>query len=84
MEGSNGHTREQEPGYRAVLVREETKKALQAFRAALPGRDLAQERRLATAAVQLVLQRPDLHAEWLEQVREVVRIDLQTAPSTAA
>ena len=62
MEGSNGHTKEQEPGYRAVLVREETKKALQAFRAALPGRDLAQERRLATAAVQLVLQRPDLHA----------------------
>ena len=79
MEGSNGH-KEQEPGYRAVLVREETKKALQQFRAGLPGRDLAQERRLATAAVQLVLQRPDLHAQWLEQVREVVRIDLQTTP----
>lgn len=80
MEGNNGH-KEQEPGYRAVLVREETKKALQQFRAALPGRDLAQERRLATAAVQLVLQRPDLHAQWLEQVREVVRIDLRTAAS---
>jgi len=79
-DGKEQHS-EQEPGYRAVLIREETKKSLQAFRARLPSRDLAQERRLATAALQLVLARVDLHDLWLAEVREVVRADLATEPS---
>jgi hypothetical protein len=80
MREGREHTTEQEPGYRAVLVREETKKHLQAFRARLPGRDLAQERRLATAALQLVLSRPELHELWMAELREVVRADLRTDP----
>ena len=43
--------RDWEPGYKAVLIREETKQRLQQLRKALPDRDLNQERRLATAAV---------------------------------
>ena len=49
-----------EQGYRAVLVREDTKKSLRKFRAGLPERDLFQERRIATAATRA---RPDACAQ---------------------
>lgn len=44
-----------EPGYKAVLVCEETKDRLRELRGSLPDRDLCQERRLATAALEMVL-----------------------------
>ena len=65
-----------EPGYKAVLVREETKLELQAFRRALDDRDLNQERRLVTAAIEVVMARPELREALLKQVRDVVRRDL--------
>ncbi len=65
-----------EPGYKAVLVREETKLELQAFRRALNDRDLNQERRLVTAAIEIVMARPELREALLKQVRDVVRRDL--------
>ena len=65
-----------EPGYKAVLVREETKFELQAFRRALNDRDLNQERRLVTAAIEIVMARPELREALLKQVQDVVRRDL--------
>ena len=70
-----------EVGYRAVLLREETKEALREFRCALPDRDLNQERRLVTAAIELVLSSPDLHKAWLDRVVEVVRKDISQVQS---
>lgn len=66
-----------EKGYRPVLVQEQTKQALQLFRRGLPDRDLAQERRLATAALEMVLETPTLHAEWIKRVSGVVLRDIQ-------
>ena len=45
-----------EHGYKAVLVREETKNQLRDMRTSLPDRDLFQERRLATAAIELAIE----------------------------
>lgn len=45
-----------EQGYRAVLVREDTKKSLRVFRSGLPERDLFQERRIATAALEMAIE----------------------------
>ena len=66
----------QEPGYRAVLVREETKTALQGFRSTLEDRDLNQERRLVTAAIEILLDSPEMHHKWLRRVDDVVRRDI--------
>lgn len=71
-----------EPGYDAVLVREETKKELQALRKQLTNKDLMQERRLATAAVELIVEEAVKDAEILDQLlqraREIVLRDLKT------
>lgn len=66
-----------EKGYRPVLVQERTKQALQDFRRRLPDRDLAQERRLVTAALEMVLENSALHAEWIKRVSGVVLRDIQ-------
>lgn len=68
----------QEPGYKAVLVREETKKRLQAFRQTLPDRDMYQERRLVTAALEHCLADEDARCAMLERARRVVLLDLET------
>lgn len=65
-----------EEGYRPVLVREETKDELKAYRKTIPNTDLSQERRIATAAIELVLAHPELHAEWRQRVLEVVERDV--------
>ena len=69
-----------EQGYRAVLVREDTKKSLRKFRAGLPERDLFQERRIATAALEMAMEdasKDDKARERLfARVKEVVRRDL--------
>ncbi len=61
-----------------MLLREETKVSLQQFRRELSNRDLNQERRLITAAVELVLDRPDLHESWLRRIHDVVKRDLDS------
>lgn len=60
-----------EQGYRAVLLWEETKQALQKMRRALPDRELYQERRLVTAALEIVMQDPTLREAWLARVMEI-------------
>ena len=69
-----------EQGYRAVLVREDTKKNLREFRSGLPERDLFQERRLATAALELAIEdaknNEQARNRLLNRVRDVVRREL--------
>lgn len=67
-----------EPGYKAVLIREETKLRLQQFRKTLPDRDLAQERRLATAAIEYCLSNDTARAEFLALIKDIVLLDLET------
>ncbi len=78
--------RDWEPGYKSVLIREETKRRLQELRKALPERDLNQERRLATAAIEYCLTDAVARAGFLALVKDIVRLDLDTtcprAPET--
>lgn len=71
-----------EHGYKAVLVREETKEQLREMRTTLPDRDLFQERRLVTAAIELAIEdaKTDEHAlnRLLSRAREVVVRDLNS------
>jgi len=67
-----------EPGYKAVLVREETKRKLQAFRKDIPEKALLQERRLATAALEYCLSNENARKQMLELARSVVLLDLET------
>lgn len=75
-----------EHGYRAVLVREDTKKSLRKFRAGLTERDLFQERRIATAALEMAIEdasRDDQARERLfARVKDVVRRDLDDDKAT--
>ncbi|BBN90784.1 hypothetical protein [Azospira sp. I09] len=75
-----------EHGYRAVLVREDTKKSLRKFRADLTERDLFQERRIATAALEIAIEdasRDDQARERLfARVKDVVRRDLDDDKAT--
>ena len=68
----------QEPGYKAVLVREETKRKLQEFRKDIPEKDLYQERRLATAALEFCLSDENARKQMLLRARNVVLLDLET------
>lgn len=68
-----------EPGYKAVLVREETKLKLQALWRALPNRNLFLERRLATAAIEYCLNDGTARQAMLDLVRHIVMRDLETA-----
>lgn len=69
-----------EDGYRAVLVREETKNRLRDLRSTLRDRDLYQERRLATAALELAIEDAHLSEEGrnrlLDRARQIVVRDL--------
>ena len=69
-----------EHGYKAVLVREETKNQLRDMRTSLPDRDLFQERRLATAAIELAIEDASTNQKARERLlgraREVVVRDL--------
>lgn len=67
-----------EPGYKPVLIREETKIKLQAFRKALDDRDLMQERRLATAAIEYALSSESGMAALVELSKKIVLIDIET------
>lgn len=65
------HRATHEPGYRPVLVREETKRALQRFRFTLNDRGRAEERRLADAMIFVALTHKELYTEVLERVRRL-------------
>jgi hypothetical protein len=67
-----------EPGYKAVLIREETKRRLQDFRRSLPDRDMYQERRLATAALEHCLATEEGRQAILQHARQIVILDLET------
>lgn len=64
-----------EPGYKALLVREETKARLQAFRKSIKDRDFFQERQLATAALEYCLQKPAVMEEVVKLAKNVVKAD---------
>lgn len=71
-----------EEGYKAVLVREETKERLRDLRLSLSDRDLNLERRLATAAIEMVIDDatvdPSVKARLEKAVRGVVARDWTT------
>mgnify|MGYP001202638166 CR=1 FL=1 len=67
-----------EDGYAPVLVRKETKEKLKAFRKTLDDRDLNQERRLVTAALEYCLSNEAVLKEVLRNVPNVVIADLET------
>ena len=70
-----------EPGYRPVLVREETKRALQRFRFSLNDHGRAEERRLADAMIFVALAHKELYDEVLERVRRLaIEDDAAEAP----
>jgi hypothetical protein len=69
-----------EPGYRAVLVREETKRELHRFRATLNDRGRAEERRIADAMLFVALAHTELHDEVLERVRRLAIEDGERKP----
>lgn len=64
------------PGYKAVLVREETKHRLKVFRESLVDKDLYQERRIVTAALEYFLSEADAREAVLARVKDVVLLDL--------
>jgi hypothetical protein len=74
------HNTTLEPGYRPVLVREETKRALQRFRFSLNDRGRAEERRLADAMIFVALSHKELYDEVLERVRHLAIEDDQLKP----
>lgn len=67
-----------EPGYKAVLVREETKLKLQEFGRTLSNRNLFLERRLVTAALEYCLNDAAARQAMVELVRHIVLRDLET------
>jgi hypothetical protein len=66
-------TSNHEPGYRPMLVWGHTKIALQEIRQRIATEQPCQERWLITAAAELVLEHPELHAEWLIAVYGMAR-----------
>lgn len=64
------------PGYKAVLIREETKRKLQELRAGLADKDLFQERRIVTAALEYCLTEESARQAMLTRVKDVVLLDL--------
>ena len=69
-----------EPGYRPVLVREETKLALQRFRFSLNDLGRAQERRIADAMIFVALKHRELYDEVIERVRRLAIEDDRMKP----
>ncbi len=79
---TNQTTGTHEPDYKPVLIREETKNSLRRMRSLLPDRDLMQERRLATAAIELAIEAAiadeEARKRLLGRAREVVVRDLHS------
>jgi hypothetical protein len=79
---TNKDTSNFEKDYKAVLVRKETKEQLRDLRTTLPDRDLYQERRLATAGLEMIMDQakdcPDTRDRLLTRVRDIVRRDLDS------
>ena len=77
---ANRSKRDHEHGYKAVLCREETKDQLRKMRNSLSDRDLFQERRLVTAAIEIMLEDVQSNSQalnrLLSQARKVVEKDL--------
>lgn len=67
-------------GYKAVLVREETKAELRDLRCGLSDRDINLERRLATAALNIVIKdanaSPEAMRRLVSEARQVLLKDL--------
>ena len=76
-----------EEGYKAVLIREEAKERLRDLRLSLSDRDLNLERRLATAAIEMVIDDamadPGVKARLEKAVRGVVARDWATKDERA-
>ena len=74
-----------EKDYKAVLIREETKTQLRDLRTTLSDRDLFQERRLATAAIELAIEDANSSEQaknrLLTRARQVVVRDLESHSS---
>ncbi len=66
-----------EIGYAAVLIRNETKQKLKEFRRSLSDRDLNQERRIVTAALEHCLSCSETMKKVLQKIPEVVKADLE-------
>ena len=64
-----------EPGYRPVLVREETKRALQRFRFSLNDHGRAAERRLADAMIFVALTHNELYDEVRDRFGVLFRLE---------
>jgi len=66
-----------EKNYRPVLLREETKAQIKDFMRKQSDREIYQERRLVTAAVNIVLETPELHALLLKRAAELMAVEAQ-------
>lgn len=69
-----------EPGYSAVLVRNETKEQLSRFHNAMKQRDLYRECRIVTAALEIALEDaandPDAMSRLIDRTKKVVTRDM--------
>ena len=62
-----------EEGYKPVLVREETKERLRSLRMSMTDRDVNLERRLATAAIEMVIDDAESDPKILDRLEKAVR-----------
>ena len=62
-----------EEGYKPVLVREETKERLRSLRMSMTDRDVNLERRLATAAIEMVIDDAASDPKVLDRLEKTVR-----------
>jgi len=66
-----------EKNYRPVLLREEVKAQVKDFQRKQTDREIYQERRLITAAVTIVLEKPELHELLLKKAAELMAVEAQ-------
>lgn len=67
-------------GYRAVLLREDIKVRLRKFRGQQSvSNDSHIERCMVTAGIELLLNRPELHQAWIEQLIQATTEDTKLA-----
>lgn len=74
--GDVARGRSMQHGYSAVLLKEVVKKELKKFRKERGLVDSHIERGLVTAAVRLLLSRPELHSQWLQQLAAEAQDDV--------
>ena len=70
--------RDWEPGYKAVLIREETKRRLQELRKALPGRTSTRSDAWPPPPSSTASPMPWPGRAFLALVKDIVRLDLET------